>query len=92
MNTINLNRRYAGLDIRDEWLTLERDRKMIEARYAALKKRIIAGDYADQFTVTKVQSARTYVPLDIIKAHVGQEWYDQNLIPVAPTTKIEPKV
>ena len=71
------------------WIELKRHRELIDAELKAISEAVINNpEQHDEFKV--IQGKRSYVPIDLIKAHVGQEWYDANTITkaTAPYIKI----
>jgi len=61
------------------FMELKNQIKVLEAELKAISDKVInSPDQYPMFNV--VRSTRSYVPIDTIKAHVGEEWYTQNAI------------
>ena len=61
------------------FMELKNQIKVLEAELKAISDKVInSPDQYPMFNV--VRSSRSYVPIDTIKAYVGEEWYTQNAI------------
>jgi hypothetical protein len=61
------------------FMELKNQIKVLEAELKAISDKVInSPDQYPMFNV--VRSTRSYVPIDTIKAYVGEEWYTQNTI------------
>lgn len=74
----------------DRFIELKRHQKMIEAELKAITDTVInKPDSYVEFTV--VTGKRSYVPVDVIKDHVGEDWYAANtkVVETRPYLKIK---
>lgn len=74
----------------DRFIELKRHRDVIEAELKAITDTVINNPEGYQ-SFQVVQGKRSYVPVDVIKAHVGQEWYENNTITAATRPYIKIK-
>ncbi len=61
------------------FMELKNQIKVLEAELKAISDKVI--NSPEQYSMFNVvRSTRSYVPIDTIKAYVGEEWYTQNAI------------
>ena len=61
------------------FMELKNQIKVLEAELKAISDKVI--NSPDQYSMFNVvRSTRSYVPVDTIKAYVGEEWYKENTI------------
>ena len=61
----------------DRFIELKRHQKIIEAELSAITNKVVnkPDSYVEFIVVT---GKRSYVPVDVIKEHVGEAWYAAN--------------
>jgi len=74
----------------DRFIEFKRHKRMIEAELDAILEAVISNPEAyEEFTV--VRQNNSYVPKDVIKAYVGEEWIAENTVtaPKKPWLKLK---
>ena len=77
-------------DIRVGYAKLLRDIKSLNAMKAAIEKQIRAGGYAESFEL-KEPPVTMFVPVELWKQALGEEWVKQNERPQNKSAVIVPK-